>query len=69
MQQMKKWILAMKIEFFWSKIKQNRKKMEGLIKQRVPYSSPELVVLDLKNRELWWQTRLMEQRWTKLPAR
>ncbi len=67
MLQMKKWFLALKIEYLWKRIQYNRKRMEILVDHQVPYSSPKLVRLDEKNREFGWRARQMEKLWIQMP--
>ncbi|MBE6907935.1 hypothetical protein [Marasmitruncus massiliensis] len=69
MLQMKKWVLAFKIEYLWKRIQCNRKRMELLIRQHVPYSSPKLVRLDERNREFGWRARQMEKLWMQMPSK
>lgn len=63
MQQMKKWIIAYKIEYLWKKIRNNRRKMRNLIENKEPYNSPQLVKLNTMNWELWWTASQMERLW------
>lgn len=63
MLQMKKWIIAYKIEYLWKKIRNNRKKMKNLIEKKEPYNSPQLVRLNTMNWELWWTASQMERLW------
>lgn len=68
MNAIKRWVLAIRIERRWRKIGSNRRKMDALLENGEPYSSPALVRLDGETAELGYEARQMERRYQELMA-
>lgn len=66
MKYLKMWILAMQIERKWKRIKKNRQRMEVLINQEEPFTSPKLIRLDQQTTCLGYHAKALEQKYRKI---
>lgn len=66
MKKFRMYVLAVQIERKWRKIGKNRKRMETLIKQKEPYTSPRLCRLDAQTAKLGFSAQELEKQFREL---
>lgn len=68
MKNLELFLLAFRIERRWQRIKRNRQRMNKLLMQKEPYTSPRLVWLDQNTAELGFSAKALEKRYLEISA-